>query len=48
MASFIVLKNIDPELCLQIEILLGKTDNFDELMAASTGEASAGDGEEQS
>ncbi|KAG2624917.1 uncharacterized protein At2g34160-like [Panicum virgatum] len=32
----------------KIEILLGKTDNFDELMAASTGEATAGDGEEQS
>ncbi|PUZ64239.1 hypothetical protein GQ55_3G128200 [Panicum hallii var. hallii] len=30
----------------KIEILLGKTDNFDELMAASAGEANAGDGEQ--
>ena len=43
-----MLKNIDPELRLQIEILLGKTDNFDELMAASAGEATAGDAEGQS
>ncbi|KAG2616693.1 uncharacterized protein At2g34160-like [Panicum virgatum] len=32
----------------KIEILLGKTDNFDELMAASAGEATAGDAEGQS
>ncbi|RCV16005.1 hypothetical protein SETIT_3G102400v2 [Setaria italica] len=32
----------------KIEIVLGKTENFDELMAASAGEATAGDGEEQS
>ncbi|RLN30878.1 uncharacterized protein C2845_PM05G25580 [Panicum miliaceum] len=32
----------------KIEILLGKTDKFDELMAASAGEATAGDSEEQS
>ncbi|GJN35900.1 hypothetical protein PR202_gb24715 [Eleusine coracana subsp. coracana] len=32
----------------KIEIVLGKTDNFDELMAAATGEAAAGDGEEHS
>nr|CAB3460384.1 unnamed protein product [Digitaria exilis] len=31
----------------KIEILLGKTDNFDELMVASAGEAHVGDGEEQ-
>ncbi|CAN6336429.1 unnamed protein product [Urochloa humidicola] len=32
----------------KIEIVLGKTENFDELMAASAGEATAGDDEEQS
>ncbi|CAL4902709.1 unnamed protein product [Urochloa decumbens] len=32
----------------KIEILLGKTENFDELMAASAGEATTGDDEEQS
>ncbi|XP_062179779.1 uncharacterized protein At2g34160-like [Phragmites australis] len=31
----------------KIEIVLGKTDNFDELMAAAAGEAAVGDGEEQ-
>ncbi|OAY72024.1 uncharacterized protein At2g34160-like [Ananas comosus] len=32
----------------KIEILLGKTENFDELMAAAAEEKEAGDGEEQS
>lgn len=32
----------------QIEILLGKTENFDELMAAAAEERDIGDGEEQS
>ncbi|TVU17312.1 hypothetical protein EJB05_33336 [Eragrostis curvula] len=32
----------------KIEIVLGKTDNFDELMAAAAGEAAVGDSEEQS
>ncbi|KAL6607757.1 hypothetical protein ACP70R_040820 [Stipagrostis hirtigluma subsp. patula] len=32
----------------KIEILLGKTENFDDLMAAAAGEAATGDGEEQS
>jgi len=40
-------ENIDPEPCLQIEIVLGKTDKFDELMVANAGDANAGDGEEQ-
>jgi hypothetical protein len=44
----IVFKNIDPELCLQIEIVLRKTENFDELMAAGAGDATSGDGEERS
>jgi hypothetical protein len=39
--------NIDPETYLQIEIVLGKTDKFEELMAANVGDANAGDGEEQ-
>jgi len=42
-----VSENIDPEPCLQIEIVLGKTDKFDELMVANAGDANAGDGEEQ-
>ena len=40
-------ENIDPEPCLQIEIVLGKTDMFDELMAANAGDANAVDDEEQ-
>ena len=43
----LVSENIDPEPCLQIEIVLGKTDKFDELMVANAGDANAGDGEEQ-
>lgn len=35
-------------LLFQIEILLGKTANFDELMAAAAEEREAGDVEEQS
>ncbi|KAL6897895.1 hypothetical protein ACP4OV_006854 [Aristida adscensionis] len=31
----------------KIEIVLGKTENFDELMAAATGDTDAADGEEQ-
>ncbi|CAD6334468.1 unnamed protein product [Miscanthus lutarioriparius] len=31
----------------KIEIVLGKTDKFDELMVANAGDANAGDGEEQ-
>jgi len=34
--------------CPQIEILLGKTESFDELMAAAAEKRDAGDGEEQS
>lgn len=33
---------------VQIEILLGKTENFDELMAAAAEEREVADGEEQS
>jgi hypothetical protein len=35
-------------LCSQIEILLGKTENFDELMAAAAEEREAAEAEEQS
>ena len=34
-------------LCSQIEILLGKTENFDELMAAAAEEREAAEAEEQ-
>lgn len=44
---FFVPENIDPEPCLQIEILLGKTDKFDELIAANAGDTYAEDGEEE-
>ena len=44
---YVVLANMSLPAYVQIEILLGKTENFDELMAAAAEERDAADGEEQ-
>lgn len=46
--TFFFCVNVLIRVSCQIEILLGKTENFDELMAAAAEERDVGDGEEQS